>query len=924
MSGDGTMRQVKNASAGLMLIALALLLPISGLAMRGPGRVPPGHNLPGGIIPLSPAPITVDQVIQNVGNIATTVDNTGYIGGYRYYNLPSGEWPRNSGHNYIGEVKYWMGGVAPNGDTLVANTFDDIEGMSNRMPSETQDYKILLSTDSTRYPQEFDRQDTVGLGLGNPAYGWRVWDQALSDWAYNQNYSTRDSLFHPGGPTSLQQSFYKSNDSGGVSTAHSYPMGLVITHRMMQWNYCYNQDFTYVILEIKNTSILDYSNFAFGLYIDLDIGGFDGTGENGRLGDSVGYDIAKNLAWNLQVSPKFDPGWGPLVKPGFFGVKLLETPDNIGLTGLRTGEWEFVPTDANADDIARYTLISESAYDTPLSPADQYFIMCTNGINLTAGKTIRIVYALVAGENEATFKDNADRAQFLYDKHYVGPQPPATPTLSARAGDKKVYLHWDDAAEQGIDPLSGQKDFTGYKLYRSDNQGKSWGTPIYVTGNSCLTLDYETIGLWEMQDSTDVMPHSYIDAGLDNGVDYWYCLAAYDHGDASVPVDVLQSGFGVAGVSTNVVSATPLKNPAGYFSAAGTIQHLFSGVGLPSIGTVTPILFNRKDMKGPKYAVTFRDAPEWTYWYLLDLTNGDTVLADQTDENIEPDHLGFVDGLRLAVTNADITPTGYSQTAFAGAETTLVSDPGWTPPMAFNALLYGQTFNNGPYRQTYELRYTTDSSLSPNMVDPDLTMYKVPYEVWNTTTNTRVSLVVRDGTLGGVWRKYNSLTIVNCPYSKVDSLFDLSYPYDFAWYFKFDTSRYNPAVGDRFTIVGPRLNGPGDRFEFTVDGVDPKSASASMANIKVVPDPYIAQYSPMIETGQGQSIIEFQNVPDVCTIRIYTLAGDLVQTLQHNALTGTARWNLLSSGQQQIASGVYIYHVDSPYGTKLGRFSVIK
>jgi hypothetical protein len=80
----------------------------------------------------------------------------------------------------------------------------------------------------------------------------------------------------------------------------------------------------------------------------------------------------------------------------------------------------------------------------------------------------------------------------------------------------------------------------------------------------------------------------------------------------------------------------------------------------------------------------------------------------------------------------------------------------------------------------------------------------------------------------------------------------------------------------------------------------------------------------MVETGLDESILEFQNIPDKCTIRIYTLAGDLVRTIEHNDGSGVARWDLLTSNAQQVASGIYIYHVDSPYGEHLGRFAVVK
>jgi hypothetical protein len=50
----------------------------------------------------------------------------------------------------------------------------------------------------------------------------------------------------------------------------------------------------------------------------------------------------------------------------------------------------------------------------------------------------------------------------------------------------------------------------------------------------------------------------------------------------------------------------------------------------------------------------------------------------------------------------------------------------------------------------------------------------------------------------------------------------------------------------------------------------------------------------------------------------------LVKTIEHNDGTGVVRWDALSGDAQQVASGIYIYHVDSPYGERLGRFAIIK
>ncbi|RMG30229.1 MAG: hypothetical protein D6732_16400, partial [Methanobacteriota archaeon] len=71
--------------------------------------------------------------------------------------------------------------------------------------------------------------------------------------------------------------------------------------------------------------------------------------------------------------------------------------------------------------------------------------------------------------------------------------------------------------------------------------------------------------------------------------------------------------------------------------------------------------------------------------------------------------------------------------------------------------------------------------------------------------------------------------------------------------------------------------------------------------------------------------IEFRNLPPKCTIRIYTLVGELVDVIEKDDNENFATWDLLSFEAQEIAYGVYIYHIDAPgIGTKIGRFAVIK
>ena len=901
-----------------LVAALGLMFGMAaGVWAASPShRTPPPSEEPSvtaGGPTMMPAPVTVDMIVHDQGNIATTVDNYGLIGSHRYYGYPSGEWPRGSGHNYLAEINYWMGAITAAGDTLVADTYEDFQGIPSLITGQAQN-RILLSTDSTRY-FDYDPTDTVGASNGNPAHGWRIWSGEQDAWIYTENYNPLTSSFFDGGPLSVQESHYRfADNASGVSL-----LGLEMTHTVLQWNYCYNEDFMFVILEITNTSTEDYNNFAFGLYSDMDVGGFDGTGENGRLGDLVGFDSTENLAW-VYDEDGYDPGWGRDVVTGFMGTKYLETPGGGGMTAFRSGDWALLPD----EDPGKYDMINSTQFDNSLPPTDQYYVQCTRSINLTAGSTVRVVFALVAGQTETDLRANAQLAQQLYDNHFVGPEPPNTPTLSVQAGDEKVYLRWNDTAQHTLDPLSGQNDFAGYKLYRSEDRGRTWGTPYDTTHNDCLRLDYWPIAKYQAAGPTDPIQRSLIDTSLVNGVEYWYCLVAYDTGASATGVDVLQTGFGVPGSAPNIVSVTPRTDPAGFYEAAGTVTHRYTGTEEASAGSVTPVVFDRSQTRGADYQVVFEDTPEQTYWHLINVTSGDTVLGAQTLTNADPGMYEVAEGLRVVLRDADLAPRSMTQTAIGGAAATLRVPADYFYSTAPDYFL-GSRFGNQHYRSTYELRYTGDTTKASALND-NVGMgmaWSVPFEVWNTSSNERVALVVYDFGLDGTWDPWDLLIIVNYPYDPVTDPFETAWPTCFSWMFGFDETLYNPTVGDVFTIQGPLMNSPADVFEFSSDGINGTSASGQLSNIKVVPDPYYA-YATRWEVGAGETVLQFQNLPDRCTIRIYTLSGDLVKTLEHTNGSGTEEWNLQSEDQRLIVSGLYIYHVESRYGDRLGRFAVVK
>jgi len=83
------------------------------------------------------------------------------------------------------------------------------------------------------------------------------------------------------------------------------------------------------------------------------------------------------------------------------------------------------------------------------------------------------------------------------------------------------------------------------------------------------------------------------------------------------------------------------------------------------------------------------------------------------------------------------------------------------------------------------------------------------------------------------------------------------------------------------------------------------------------------------KSAERSRAINFYNLPAVCTIRIYSVDGDLVEEIEHNYPGGGPaaqheRWNLISRNTQAVVTGIYIYHVSSPMGEQLGKIVIIK
>lgn len=100
-------------------------------------------------------------------------------------------------------------------------------------------------------------------------------------------------------------------------------------------------------------------------------------------------------------------------------------------------------------------------------------------------------------------------------------------------------------------------------------------------------------------------------------------------------------------------------------------------------------------------------------------------------------------------------------------------------------------------------------------------------------------------------------------------------------------------------------------------------------SVRVVPNPYnISARELQFNTDPDK--IAFFNLPEVCTIRIFSENGNLITTIEHTDGKSDAFWvaggqYMLNDSGQRVVSGIYIAHIQTPDGkTAIRKFTIIR
>jgi hypothetical protein len=73
----------------------------------------------------------------------------------------------------------------------------------------------------------------------------------------------------------------------------------------------------------------------------------------------------------------------------------------------------------------------------------------------------------------------------------------------------------------------------------------------------------------------------------------------------------------------------------------------------------------------------------------------------------------------------------------------------------------------------------------------------------------------------------------------------------------------------------------------------------------------------------GRSVF-FAGLPEQATIRIFTLQGIHLRTLEHHNEMGAERWDLMTEKGEHVAGGIYLYTIESDGKTVRGKVAVLR
>jgi hypothetical protein len=530
-------------------------------------------------------PLDDESKYTNIGNIGLTLTNFGTYGnGFAFWpDQPSCEFPLGSGIEHIFDGGLWIGGFVRGSSTpFVTTAAVDAASVSARGGG----FEFTNSKGS----KVIERSSLFDSPFYSPF--------AISHQDFVMNYSDTNKVLL----------------NGEVIEGHN-PLGLSVHQETYAWDFPFANFFVILNYTIKNTSNKSIDSIYIGLWTDTVV---RNTRITGRPSGSAFFNKGGN-GYNdsIKIAYEFDATGDPGFTDSYVGIQYCGSEPKLNKKILLEGDsvstvnfvsWQFRNTDdpnffAPQDDIGRFSKmegyfggtnrwgkgINSASLKTPSNRS----MLLTEGpfSTISPGDSINVVFAIVTAKKFGTdpaaiddvkqktnlyiSTDWALRAYFGEDRNrngvldsgedqdgngkitrYILPSPPITPNVKVVPEDRNATIYWDRRAESSLDPISGKKDFEGYRLYRtqagfdlSDKQDLQKSLVLLAefdsTGNEIgFNSGFSFVRLNEpVQFPNDTVSYYYKFevSNLLNGWQYVFSVTAFDKGDPSNNLISLES-----------------------------------------------------------------------------------------------------------------------------------------------------------------------------------------------------------------------------------------------------------------------------------------------------------------------------------------------------------------------------------------------
>ncbi|MDX1701438.1 MAG: hypothetical protein R3250_12515, partial [Melioribacteraceae bacterium] len=485
----------------------------------------------------------------------------------------------------------------------------------------------------------------------------------------------------------------------------------------------------------------------------------------------------------------------------------------------------------------------------------------------------------------------------------------------------------------------------------AENITSGFGVATFKTPIATFDLDDNYFGF----DSTGIngvkyylgdnsgLQHSYVDTTVKNGFTYYYAVVSYDFGypqgdilPTESPIKISLQSDGTVVTGSNVVKITPEAPTAGYVAPTlGTID-LVEGA---TTSVVSYRILDETLVKDQHtYTITFEDTLKvgesgesdtltTKNFTLTDETAG-VVLIDKSTVFGEDDEQPIIDGFQLTFRNEEKVEIDEAN---SGWNNDGIMD--FTFEKLVTPQESGEQRPNDYIISFGEVGIGTSSEIT--LSNNTFPAQDVNFQIFNVSSGQFIKFGFIDletadgeGLLSASGARRDRVVFLEEDQSGVEKK---------TWWFYLSGSAPNeerfPTSGDSVYLNLKKPFLAADKFSFTTSSgkTDLALAKKDMDNIKVVPNPYVAsakwELKNPFNTGRGPRSLHFTNLPQKCTIRVFTINGELVNTLEHdsNLNNGTYDWDMLTKDRLAISYGVYVFHVEAPgIGDKIGKFAVIK